>query len=134
PQDDPDVLRGGPAARLHRGRQVPVRDAGGVGEAVPRDAADRAHHEARGARDAARLVRPVLVRVPRRASNEDQSATHPRAGGHVKAHITKYDRELVEVSRRFLDGAAKNPESRAMLEKYGFSAEEQARGEHLARE
>jgi len=52
----------------------------------------------------------------------------------VKARITKYDRELVEISARFLAGAKANPESRAVLERYGYTAEEHQRGEHLVRE
>jgi hypothetical protein len=48
--------------------------------------------------------------------------------------ITKYDRELVELSERFLAAAKANPESRALLEKYGFTLDEQQRGAHLARE
>jgi hypothetical protein len=48
--------------------------------------------------------------------------------------ITKYDRELVELSERFLAAAKANPESRALLEKYGFTPDEQDRGVRLARE
>jgi hypothetical protein len=49
----------------------------------------------------------------------------------VKATITKYDLELVDLARTFLAAAEANPASRAMLEKYGFSTEEQVRGAHL---
>jgi hypothetical protein len=52
----------------------------------------------------------------------------------MSARITKYDRELVELSERFLVAAKANPESRAILEKYGFTPEEQERGAVLARE
>jgi hypothetical protein len=52
----------------------------------------------------------------------------------VSATITKYDLELVEISKRFLAAAEANPASRAMLEKYGFSPEEQARGAQLVRQ
>jgi hypothetical protein len=52
----------------------------------------------------------------------------------VKSTITKYDLELVEISRKFLAAAEANPDSRAMLEKYGFSKDEQERGAHLVRE
>jgi hypothetical protein len=52
----------------------------------------------------------------------------------VSARITKYDEELVSLSRRFLDAARANQESCAILERYGFSAEERARGSELVRE
>lgn len=51
-----------------------------------------------------------------------------------RAIITKYDEELVADSRLFLDAAAANAESREVLERFGFSQEEQARGAHLVRE
>jgi hypothetical protein len=50
------------------------------------------------------------------------------------AVITKYDRELVEMSEVFLAAAKANPESCALLEKYGFSKEEFDRGIVLCRE
>ena len=50
------------------------------------------------------------------------------------ARITKYDRELVELSEVFLAAAKANPESCAILEKYGFSNEEFDRGILLCRE
>ena len=50
------------------------------------------------------------------------------------ARITKYDRELVELSEVFLSAAQANPESCAILEKYGFSKEEFDRGILLCRE
>jgi len=52
----------------------------------------------------------------------------------MKVRITKYDRELVELSARFLSAADANAESCAVLERYGFSQEERARGHHLVRE
>jgi hypothetical protein len=48
----------------------------------------------------------------------------------MKAKITKYDEELVQKSRVFLRAAEQHPESTALLDRYGFSAEERARG-HL---
>ncbi len=48
----------------------------------------------------------------------------------MKAKITKYDEELVAKSRVFLEAAEKQPESTALLDRYGFSEEERARG-HL---
>jgi hypothetical protein len=52
----------------------------------------------------------------------------------MKSVITKYDEELVAVSRTFLAAAKAHADSRAVLEKYGFSAEEQERGWNLVRE
>ena len=49
----------------------------------------------------------------------------------MNAKITQYDEELVAKSRVFLDGAEKDPESTALLDRYGFSAEERARGRVL---
>jgi hypothetical protein len=49
----------------------------------------------------------------------------------MSARITQYDEELVARSRVFLEAAEKNPESCALLDKYGFSAEERARGHVL---
>ncbi len=48
----------------------------------------------------------------------------------MKAKITKYDEELVARSRVFLQAAEQHPESTALLDRYGFSAEERERG-HL---
>jgi hypothetical protein len=45
--------------------------------------------------------------------------------------ITQYDRELVRDARRFLAAAAEHPESRGILERFGFNAEEQERGARL---
>ncbi len=50
------------------------------------------------------------------------------------AVITKYDRELVALSTRYLEAAEKNPESRAILAKYGYTAEEHERGLRLVRD
>lgn len=49
----------------------------------------------------------------------------------MRVVITKYDEELVAHSIRFLKAAEANPESRALLEKYGYSAEEHERGKQL---
>ena len=45
--------------------------------------------------------------------------------------ITRFDEELLEKARLFLRAADENPESRAFLEKFGFSAQERARGHTL---
>lgn len=45
--------------------------------------------------------------------------------------ITQYDEKLLAHSLRLLAATEANPESRALLEKYGFSKEEQARGHRL---
>jgi hypothetical protein len=50
------------------------------------------------------------------------------------AFITTYDVELVDKSRRFLDAAEQNPDSRASLEQFGYSREEHDRGVRLVRE
>jgi hypothetical protein len=50
------------------------------------------------------------------------------------ARITKYDEELVELSKRFLEAAQANPESCAFLERYGYSREEHERGLRLVRD
>ncbi|MBS2025176.1 MAG: hypothetical protein JST92_22475 [Deltaproteobacteria bacterium] len=49
----------------------------------------------------------------------------------MKTWVTKFDEELLEKSRHFLRGADSHPESRAILEKFGFSAEEVKRGHEL---
>src|SRR5207237_3405574 len=78
---------------------------------------------------------PLLVRLPRRAPYEDRPPADSRAGRHMKgARITKYDVELVAMSRRFLDAAAEHTDSRSLLERYGFVSEEQERGARLVRE
>ena len=47
--------------------------------------------------------------------------------------ITHYDEELLEKARIFLRAADEQPESRAFLEKYGFSGPERERGRTLVR-
>jgi hypothetical protein len=47
------------------------------------------------------------------------------------AVITKYDVELVDKSKVFLDAAEQNPGSRVLLEKFGYSSEEHERGRRL---
>src|SRR5205814_9789218 len=54
-----------------------------------------------------------------------------RAHRHMKARITRYDEELVAVSRRFIEAAEKNPESLAVLQRFGFNDEERERGRVL---
>lgn len=49
----------------------------------------------------------------------------------MKSPVTKYDEALVEKAKQLLAAAAANPTSRAFLEKYGFDAAEQARGQRL---
>jgi hypothetical protein len=48
----------------------------------------------------------------------------------MRTNITRFDEELLASAQRFLNAAERHPESRAVLEKYGFSKEEQERG-HL---
>lgn len=45
--------------------------------------------------------------------------------------ITQYDRELVRDARRFLAAAEQHAESRSVLERFGFHAEERQRGMQL---
>ncbi len=45
--------------------------------------------------------------------------------------ITRFDEELLAKARQFLDAAAANPASRAVLEQYGFSDAERERGRDL---
>lgn len=52
----------------------------------------------------------------------------------MKAKITQYDEELVVNARRFLEAAEKNPDSRAVLERFGYSKEEHDRGHVLVRD
>jgi hypothetical protein len=52
----------------------------------------------------------------------------------MSANITRYDRELVEQALRFLRAADENPESAALLARFGFDARERARGLELARD
>lgn len=49
----------------------------------------------------------------------------------MKTWITKYDEELLEKSKVFLKASYERPESCAMLDKYGYSAEERERGSRL---
>jgi hypothetical protein len=49
----------------------------------------------------------------------------------MSARITPYDEDLVAKARVFLDAADKHPDSTALLDRYGFSAEERARGREL---
>jgi hypothetical protein len=49
----------------------------------------------------------------------------------MKAHITKYDEELVESSRRYLEALDANPESRKLLERYGLTEDAVSRGRLL---
>ncbi len=51
----------------------------------------------------------------------------------MSAKITQYDEDLVRKSRLFLQAAAQNPASTALLDKYGFSEEERARGRELVK-
>ena len=52
----------------------------------------------------------------------------------MKIKITKYEEELVAAAEKFLDAAEKNPSSRAVLERYGYSTEERDRGRELVRD
>jgi hypothetical protein len=52
----------------------------------------------------------------------------------MKAKITKFDEELVANTRRFLEAAEKNPDSRAVLERFDYSKEEHERGHELVRD
>jgi hypothetical protein len=51
-----------------------------------------------------------------------------------RAVITEFDIELVDKSRVFLEAAEANPDSRALLEQFGYSKEEHDRGVRLVRE
>lgn len=51
----------------------------------------------------------------------------------MKAQITRFDEELVIKARQFVKAAAENPDSRAVLTKYGYADEEHRRGEMLIR-
>lgn len=51
----------------------------------------------------------------------------------MKAGVTKYERELVELAERFLDAARDNAESCAILERYGYDRREHERGLLLVR-
>jgi len=52
----------------------------------------------------------------------------------MTAIITKFDEELVERSRQFLEAATEHPESSSILERFGFSKAEVQRGHLLVRE
>lgn len=52
----------------------------------------------------------------------------------MKATITKFDEELCANTRRFLEAAEKSPDSRAVLERFGYSKEEHERGHELVRD
>jgi hypothetical protein len=49
----------------------------------------------------------------------------------MSAKITKYDEELVRQAQRFLRAAHENPETTAILERFGFDAKERERGREL---
>lgn len=49
----------------------------------------------------------------------------------MKTWVTSFDVELLEKSRTFLKGSEEHPESRAILERFGYSAEERERGKSL---
>jgi hypothetical protein len=49
----------------------------------------------------------------------------------MKTWVTQYDEELLQKSKVFLAAADANPESRAVLTKFGFSDEERERGRQL---
>jgi hypothetical protein len=49
----------------------------------------------------------------------------------MRVAVTKFDEELVAHTKKFLDAAEKHPESRALLERFGYTAEEHARGRDL---
>jgi hypothetical protein len=51
-----------------------------------------------------------------------------------RAVITEFDIELVDKSRVFLEAAEANPDSRSLLEQFGYSKEEHDRGVRLVRE
>lgn len=46
----------------------------------------------------------------------------------MKTWVTRFDDELLGKAKHFLDAAAAQPESRKVLEQFGFGAEEQQRG------
>ena len=50
----------------------------------------------------------------------------------MSAKITKYDEQLVREARVFLRAAHENPESTALLERFGFDAKERGRGQQLS--
>ena len=52
----------------------------------------------------------------------------------MKTWVTSYDEQLVEQAQRLLSAAADNPSSNALLEQYGFNAEERARGHQLVQD
>ena len=50
----------------------------------------------------------------------------------MKTWVTRFDEELLQKSKTFLRAAAEQPESRKLLEQFGFDNDEQARGQLLA--
>ena len=57
-----------------------------------------------GGGDPAGELRPLLVRLPRRAPDQGRPPAPPRVHRHMKAKITKYDEELVAKSRALPPG------------------------------